>query len=211
MHKSYSGNGDEGYVMTNREFDSLATEMFGIALIPLGFSSMGSERCTFYRRAGNDVYHFIRPDIGSRGTWYDVRVFPHSPKICPLFERRFPDDLGVPTDRFSFLSEQEIGITQSQFNCKDDDNFRRRFTATVGPALLRVAIPYLDRFQAVADIIPAIRHPSFLPFALHHVGRHDEAFAALRRERDRLRSLNSSTKEVVMLLEEVERLLQYQA
>lgn len=193
--------------MTTHDFDLVANELFGGVLTPLGFTNERTERCTFYRTVGDGIYHFIMPDIGSRGAWYDVRVFPHSPAIYPLFERRFPDDLGVPTDRFSLLSEQEVGATQSQFNCKNEENFRRGFATKIGPLLLKVAVPYLDRFQTVADIIPVIRHPSFLGFALHHVGRAGEAVAALQRERDRLRRLDTTNRDVATLLEHVERLL----
>jgi hypothetical protein len=193
--------------MTTHEFDSICNELFGRVLIPLGFTNEYTEKCTFYRKIGDNVYHFIMPDIGSRGAWYDVRVFPHSPAIYPLFEQRFPDNLGIPTDRFSLLSEREVGATQSQFNCKSEDSLRRGFATTVGPLLLKVALPYLDCFQTVADIVPVIRHPSFLGFALHHVGRSDEAVVVLQRERDRLRRLDTTNKDVATVLEHVERLL----
>ena len=194
--------------MTANEFYVIANELFGKVLIPLGFTNDGSNRCTFYRRAGVGMYHVVMPDIGSRGAWFDVRVFPHAPAIYPLFEQRFPDSLGIPTDRFSLLSEREVGPTQSQFNCKNEENLRRVFARTVEPALLKVAIPYLDRFQSVADLIPVIRHPSFLGFTLYHAGRWDEAVAALQQERDRLRRLNTTNSDVATLLTEVERLLE---
>ncbi len=192
--------------MRAKVFNSLAKELFGEVLIPLGFTTQGSKRCTFYRKVGNEVFHFITPDMGLRGAWYDVLVFPHSPAIYPLFNQRFPNGMGVPTDSFSYLTENGIS-SQAMFNCKNEENMRRRFMNTVGPALLKVAIPYLDRFQSVSDIIPVIRHPSFLGFALNYVGRFEEAVVALKGERHRLMELGSSNKDVAVLLEEVERLL----
>jgi hypothetical protein len=193
--------------MKQREFDALANECFRSVLVPYGFTNEGSMRCTFYRKGPNGVYHFIIPSVGTGGTWYCIRVFPDSPHIDPLFERRFPDGGGIPTDSFSCLSEKEVGLTQRQFNCKNEENFRKGFSNKVSPLLLKVAIPYLDRFQTVADIIPAIRHPSFLGFALHHVGRTSEAVAVLSKERERLRRLDTTNTEVASMLEHVESLL----
>ncbi len=198
--------------MKESEFNLLANEIFGGLLTPLGFTNERTEACTFYRKVGDEVYHFIMPCIGSRGVWYQIYVFPHSPAIYPIFEQRFPDNLGIPTDRFSLLSEYDgVNLTQQQFNCKYEENFRRGFARTVHPLLLKVAVPYLDRFQTVADIVPVIRHPSFLGFALHHVGRSEEAVAALQREKDRLRRLDTKNKDVATLLEHVERLLEHKA
>jgi hypothetical protein len=198
--------------MKEKEFRVLAKELFGSVLTPLGFTSEQSQRCTFYRKVKDEIYHFVMPSIGSRGVWYQIYVFPHSPAICPLFKAKFPDNLGIPTDRCSLVSQHDgVNITQEQFNCKYEENFRRGFANKVAPLLLKVAVPYLDRFQTVADIIPVIRHASFLGFALHHVGRSMEAAAALQKERDRLRGLDTTNKDVATLLEHVERLLKERA
>jgi hypothetical protein len=135
-----------------------------------------------------------------------MKIVPEQP---PLFNyQRDILDVGIPSDVSSRLSEHDgISSRQEQFNCKNEENLRRGFTSKVGPLLLNVAIPYLDRFQTVEDIIPAIRHPSFLGFALHHVGRIVEAIAALEKERDRLRRLDTSNEDVACLLQHVERLL----
>lgn len=194
--------------MTDNIFDAIATELFGSILAPLGFSCNMSKHCTFYRHIEGGVYHFIMASIGSRGSWYQVFVFPHSPYIDPLFQDRFPDNVGIPTDSYSRLSEADgVNLTQQQFNCKAEGNFRHSFITTVAPLLLNVAVPYLDCFQSVASIIPAIRHPSFLGFALHHVGRSDEAVPILQREKERLQQLDTKNNDVAALLAEVERLL----
>ncbi|HKA06523.1 MAG TPA: hypothetical protein VKD71_04645, partial [Gemmataceae bacterium] len=106
------------------------------------------------------------------------------------------------------MSEHDgVNLTQQHFNCKTEENLRRRFAATVAPLLLNAAIPYLDRFQTVTDLIPEIRHPAFLGFALHHVGRTAEAVIALQAERDRLRRLDTKDTNVRDLLAHVESLL----
>jgi hypothetical protein len=105
------------------------------------------------------------------------------------------------------MSEEGIGRRQESFSCETPDSFRRDFERAVKPLLLEFAIPYLDKFQSVADIIPAIRHPSFLGFALYHVGRTAEAREALRKEKERLRHLDTTNEEVATMLEHVDKLL----
>ena len=106
------------------------------------------------------------------------------------------------------MSEYDgINITQQQFNCRNEANFRHGFATKVGLLLQKIAVPYLDHFQSVADIIPVIRHQSFLGFALHHVGRTDEAIAILKQERDRLKELDMTNQDIVTLLENVEQKL----
>jgi hypothetical protein len=194
--------------MTAKEFDALAKETFGNSLTPLGFTCQGSSRCTFYRKLDNDVYHFVMPDIGSRGAWYDLKVFPHSPDIDPLFQQRFPDDLGIPTDSWCYLSESDgVSITQQHFHCKTEEGFRREFTKKVSQLFIRVGIPYLNRFESVEDVLPVIRHSSFLGFALLHVGRRVEALAALNKEKERLQLLDAKNKDVSFLLGHINELL----
>lgn len=194
--------------MTQDDFNSLARELFSRVIGRFGFTDEGSRYSVFHRRVGEDIYHLVVPTLGRSGTWYYVRVFPHSPHIDPCFQAGFPDRLGVPTDSWSCLSEHDgVNLTQQRFNCKNEENLRRRFAATVEPLLKKVAIPYLDRFQTVEDLIPAIRHASYLGFALHHVGRHAEARIALERERERLKRLDVTNEDVASLLGDVERLL----
>ena len=195
-------------IVKQRTFDSIAVELFSHALCPFGFTNEGSSHGTFYRKANEDVYHFVCPCLGRSGTWYYVRVFPHSRHMDPEFGSRFPDALSVPTDSWSCLSEHDgVNLTQQRFNCKSEENFRNGFSRKVRPLLINVALPYLDRFQSVGDIIPAIRHPSFLGFALHHVGRRSEAITVLAKERERLRQLDTTDRRVASLLEHIDRLL----
>src|SRR5262245_30193226 len=194
--------------MTEKQFNGLARECFGAVLIPAGFANEGSVAATFYRAAPDDVFHFVLPEMGRSGTWYDIHVFPQSPHIEPRFTQRFPDDLGFPTDMFSFLSENDgVGSTQEQFSCRTEEHFRRSFEKRVRRLLLEVAVPYLTRFQSVADIIPVIQHPYFLGFALHYVGRRAEARVALEEERATLARLDPTNEEVALVLARLEKLL----
>lgn len=100
-----------------------------------------------------------------------------------------------------------LGLDQQQFNCKSEENLRQRFESTVKPLLLTKAIPYLDRIQTVQDMLPLIKHPSFLGLAMHHVGRTEEAKSLLQKERDRLSKLDQGDKTVSNLLSRVNQLL----
>ncbi|MGV3607915.1 MAG: hypothetical protein ACO1RA_16025 [Planctomycetaceae bacterium] len=148
-------------MMTPKAFDRLAKELFAPVLGPLGFSCEKSDRCSFYRPLGNGLWHVIIPDLGSRGVWYDVKVFPSSEEIEVLFEEKFPDSLGIPTDSYCYLSERGIGVDQTQFNCKTEENYRARFQNTVKGLLTSIAVPYLDRFRSLGDVLPEIRNPLY--------------------------------------------------
>ncbi|MFG0266672.1 MAG: hypothetical protein ACF8AM_16225 [Rhodopirellula sp. JB055] len=188
-------------------FDNIAKELFGRALEPLGFSCSGSKTSVFHRKVDGDIYHLVMPDLGTRGAWYDVKVFPFWSRLDPQFVERFPDSLGVPTDVFCFLSERGIGPDQKQFNCKSEDNFRSRFEKTVEPLLASVAVPYLDRFQNVRDLLPGVRNPLHKAIALHEVEGIEASTEQLKRQRDRLSGLNSSDKSVVSTLQLLDELL----
>jgi hypothetical protein len=193
--------------MNRREFYEIARELFDGTLRPVGFSRERSDFSTYYRQAGDDIYHLVVPDLGSRGVWYDVKVFPTSPHLQPLFQSRFPDALQVTTDRWSYLSEEGVGMTQGRFNCKYEDNFRRRFQNTVKPLLINVALPYLDKIQTMEDVIPLLKNACFLGSALHYVGRRDEARVLLEQERKRLLQLDTREEIVAAWVERVNQLL----
>lgn len=192
--------------MTRKQFDKNVLKIFTPVLAPHGFESVRSRRCTFYRQVG-DVFHIIIPDRGTRGSWYDIRVFPASPLIDPIFHQQFPDDLGIPTDSWSLLSEHGVGLSQAQFGCRDEERFANRFEKSVRPLLESIAIPYLNQFTSIATMIDAIKHPMFLGPALHEVGRVEEARPILLAQRDRLAAIDSNELVVTARLERIEELL----
>lgn len=193
--------------MTPKQFHRVGHELFGKVLEPKGFSSQGSRWCTFYRRVSEEVFHVILPDLSSTGTWYDVKVFPASPLLDPQFHEHLPDDLALPTGDWSYLSERGVGLHHDSFNCKHDDNMRRRFDKTVRPLLINVAVPYLDRLRTIGEMIPLIKHPLPLACALYRVGRTDEARKLIQQEKGRLSQIAPSGPRIAAWLKELDRLL----
>jgi len=146
--------------MKHESFDELARELFGSVLVPQRFSCEASRRCTFTRKIGEDVFHVIMPDPGTRCAWYDIHVFPTSPQFHEDFVARFPDDLGNTLDVWGKLSETDgVGMGQQRFNCKNESNMRNRFDRTVRRLLVETAIPFLDSIQTFQDILPHLRGP----------------------------------------------------
>lgn len=187
--------------MNDNQFDSLARESFGAALDAAGFSCEKSRHCCFYREAAGGVFHFILPDLGSGGTWYDVRVFASSQEIEPDFLKNFPDDLGIPNGTFSYLNPRSgVGPDQKRFHCKTQEGFLRGFKEDVEDALSGKALPYLDRIQSLSDFIPYIRQDLYKGIALFKVGEKDMARPFLNEEIHRLSSIEDSTGRVASLL-----------
>lgn len=146
--------------LTHKQFDQIARDLFGSALCAHGFTCVASKRCTFTRQINADVYHVIIPDPGTRCAWYDIHVFPTSPRFHHDFDLRFPDGLGNTLDAYGKLSETAgIGMDQQRFNCKYESNMRNRFNTTVLGLLQRVAVPFLDAIQTYEDILPHLRGP----------------------------------------------------
>jgi len=147
-------------ILTKRRFDRLARELFGSVLEPQGFSCDHSSRCTFTRKIDDEVYHVILPDPFIRTAYYDINVFPTSPRLQEDFEERFPDSLGFTLDVFGKLSEtMGVGIEEQRFNCKYESNMRRGFEKTVSALLTDKALPFLDSIQNFDDMLPRLRGP----------------------------------------------------
>ena len=193
--------------MKPQQFDKLANEAFGGVLAPAGFSNDKSRYCTFYREVSDGFYHIVMPDLGTRGAWYDVKVFAYSSCLTPRFEEIFPDDLGIPTDIFCHLGSSGIGPDPMEFNCKNEENFRRRFTSTVAPLLESVAIPYLEQFQTLNDLLPEIRSPLSKALATHYVLGREAGHALLEQQRERLGAIDSDDAKVVATLQLIDELL----
>jgi hypothetical protein len=193
--------------MKRKQFSIILGSLFETVLEPAGFSREGSKHCTFWRSGGQDVYHFIIPDPLNRIASYDVKVFSTSPLIDPSFDRRFPDALEIPQDRWCYLSAQGVGPDQELFNCKNEENLRNRFEKTVKGYLLNLAIPYLDAIGSIAEMIPWIKDDGFRAIALYRVGRIAEAHPLLKRERERLAGLNSDSDEIALWLQWIDEAL----
>lgn len=193
--------------MKENEFNRVAKELFGAQLGPHAFSSERSRSCIFYREVSSGFFHIVAPDLGLRGAWYDVKVFAFASILDPLFEVKFPDDLGIPTDVFSFLSGRGIGPDQAKFNCKSEENFRRRFDQTVAPLLKSVAIPYLDRIRTLKDLLPQIRSPLYRAIAIHQIEGRDASLPLLAQQRQRLATLKVFDENVAATLDLIDKLM----
>lgn len=148
--------------MSPKKFDALVIRHFGEVLSQYGFSTDGSKFSTFWRELEGKVFHFILADPRRYAATYDVKVFFSSPYIDTQFHSNFPDGLGFPTDTFCELKAR-VGITHpgSRFPCKDEVAFIKGFELAVRPALLEVAIPYLDQITTVDQMLALARHPYF--------------------------------------------------
>jgi hypothetical protein len=138
----------------------------------------------------------VLPDLGSRGVWYDVKVFPFASVLDPLFEKHFPDSIGIPTDMFCYLSERGIGPDQTQFNCKTNETFCRRFDSTVSGLLSTVAVPYLEQFTTLSDMLQFIRNPLHKAIATYYVIGPTAAHDLLKQQQQRIGGLNTGDEAV---------------
>ncbi len=193
--------------MTPKKFDALAKRYFGELLEPKGFSCSGSEASTFYRHVPPDIVHFILVDLGSGGSWYDVKVFASSPKIEPEFENKFPDSVGVPSGSLCYLhTSSGVGPDQKRYSCKTEEDFVRVFSSEVAPAIDAKAIPYLDRISSIQSLLPFIRHDFYLGIALWHAGDKEQAKSVLTKEAQRLEKIQDPTGRVAALLKHINSL-----
>jgi hypothetical protein len=175
--------------MTPKQFNAVAKELFGETLGEFGFTSERSSYSVFYRPAENGVWHVISADQGTRGAWYDVKVFATCECLEPEFEKRFPDELGIPMDANCYLSSiRGISVAQEQFNCKSEENFRSRYEKTVKSLLINKAVPYLAQFNSLESILPHIRNPFYEAVAMFRARGIDQARPLLMKQRERLDS-----------------------
>lgn len=193
--------------MQARAFDRLAKEKFGEVLADFGFSTNGSRHCSFHRWRG-DIVHLVVPDPGRDGTWFDIRVFAHSPLIDPGFERRFPDHLGIPSGSLSFLHPVSgVGPDQQRYRCNKPEGFLRNFEDLVRPALLNHAIPFQDRIVSLEALLPTVVDPFYRAVCLWQLGQQDEARPLLEAELARLQGLASEAVVVAENIDHLKRLL----
>lgn len=172
--------------MTPKQFSTIAKGLFGPTLKPFGFSTERSSHAVFYRSAGNGVWHIVSADLGTRGAWYDVKVFATHESLEPVFDSRFPDGLGIPMDASCYLSTRGISVAQEQFNCKSEENLRSRYEKSVKPLLLEKAVPYLDQFSTLENLLPYIRNPFYEAVAVCKSRGFQEAKALLLRQKELL-------------------------
>ncbi len=192
--------------MTKTEFKRLVRINFDPLLNSHGFSCKDSKRCVYWRKAPNDIYHIISPDVLRGGERYDVVVYASSPVIYGDFWDRFPDWIPYTNGNNGYLSPEEgVGDYQKLYFCRNPDAFMNSFKRDVAPALMNIAIPYLDKIQTIEDLIPTIRPSGMMGAALLQVGRTAEAKQLIENEIKRLSELPLDK------LGQVERALEFQS
>lgn len=76
------------------------------------------------------------------------------------------------------------------------------------PALEERAIPYLDQFRSIDDIVPVLRNPMFRGIGLHCIGKMEEAIPLLQQQRERLSLSDSDARAISARLRFIEELLE---
>lgn len=181
--------------MKNTQFDKLGRKYFGELLEPYGYSCEKSRLCTFYKQVSDDIYHVIVPDLRMSGTTFIVVVYATSPLIEPEFANLFPDDLGITSGLGSSLHvKRGIGVSQTHFRCNKKEGFIRNFTKQAAPAILKHALPFLEKNTTLEEMIPHIHDDFYMGMALWHTGKRDEAVKLLKPERDRLSGLEKDAE-----------------
>lgn len=143
--------------MGPKKFTQMSRKYFGNYLKPYGFSTIRDSSPLYYRINENDVYHIISPRLGSRGVWFDIMVYSHSPLLEDTFHQDFPDKLGVPSDSLSYLDPiTGVGFDQKCYRCRTEEGFVRNFNQQAKPAIEEFGLPYLDKLQTIDDVIATI-------------------------------------------------------
>ena len=198
--------------MKRKDFDQLAIQYFGEVLIPQGFEFEESRYSRFYRKYSDDVYHLIVPSQRTRRTQYEVRVFATSPRIEADFDSIFPDDLGIPSENYSFLNPYDgVGPSQELYWCRTEEGFVRNFRQKVEPLLIAKAIPFLDNFKSLRDLIPFLNGPFYVGMALWWIGEKGRAGEILREEKAWLETIEDDTGHVASRVVCIENLLRADA
>jgi hypothetical protein len=192
--------------MTKTEFKRLIRTNFDPILTPHGFSCERSALCCYWRKTSDEIYHIVSPSILRHGERYDIVVYATSPLIYEDFERNFPDWIPSTNGNNGYLSPEEgVGDYQKLYFCRNPDAFMTSFNRDAAPALVNIAIPYLNRIQTFEDLIPTIRPGGMMGAALLQVGRTAEAKQFIENEIKRLSELPLDE------LGQVERALAFQS
>ena len=176
--------------MTKTELMRIIRVNFDPILTPRGFSCEGSTRCCYWRKASDEIYHIISPSMLRHGDRYDITVYATSPLIYKDFSINFPDWVPYTNGNNGYLSPEDgVSDYQKLYFCGNPDAFMTSFKRDAGPALINIAIPYLDKIQTMEDLIPTIQPGGMMGAALLHTGRTAEAKRYIESEIKRLSEL----------------------
>jgi len=160
--------------MKSREFYKLLNQLLTPLLTPYGFTKGDSKKAIFHRNVGDEVYHIICPWlVGRGGQWFDIKVLATSPLIDIHFFDNFPDNLGMPTDRPTGLKPNGMThLASGVFRGNKSEGLVRNFNTQAKPAIVKHAIPYLDKIDTLKKLRKSMRPPDVqiggLSYALAH-------------------------------------------
>lgn len=173
--------------MNQKPFDRLVIKYIWPILKEHGFHRDGNHADVFFRKANEDVYHFVALHRMRSGDRYYAMVYFSSPIILEDFHERLPEGIPMANANRHYLSPEDgVEDYQKMFFCRYEDSFLTSFERDFKPALLQYGLPYLDNIQSVEDMIPFLRHDSFRGPALVHVGRTEEARACIERQIEKI-------------------------
>ncbi|MEM7004399.1 MAG: hypothetical protein AAF498_00845 [Pseudomonadota bacterium] len=140
-------------------FRKLSLEYFGGLLGEFGFETQLNYGPLYYRQNEADIFHFVMPQIGRYGDYFDVMVFANSPRINEDFADRLRVGIDVPSDNNSYLSlESGVSWDYVKYKCKKEKDFIESSETKVIPALQQFGLPYLDGIQTLTDLAKTV-HP----------------------------------------------------
>ena len=143
--------------MSPKTFSRLSRQYFGTFLAPYGFLTTRENSPLYYRINEHNIYHIISPRLGSRGVWFDIMVYGHSPQLRDTFNDDFPENLTVPSGGLSYLHPKTgVGIDQKLYRSRTEEGFVRNFKNEAKPALEHFGLPYLDKLKTLDDVIATI-------------------------------------------------------
>ena len=127
-----------------------------------GYSSMGP---TYVKKVSDGLYVFIHFEVSRDKTTYTVWAYPSSPKLNTTDQQDFPAKHGNPLGNKSFLNAKlGVGKGASSFSCKTKNILQKTLSEHALPAIEQHAIPFLQQFHALPDILPFLENSQWASF-----------------------------------------------
>ncbi|SIN60916.1 hypothetical protein SAMN02745824_0770 [Parasphingorhabdus marina DSM 22363] len=176
--------------MNQKSFDKLVIEHIWPILKEHGFQRDGENADIFFRKANEDVYHFVGLHRLRSGDRYYAMAYFSSPVIIEDFHKRFPESIPMANANRHYISPEDgVEDYQKMYFCRYEDSFLTSFERDFKPALLKHGLPYLDNIQSVEDMIPFLRSDRFRGPALLYAGRKDEARTCIERQIEKISNI----------------------
>lgn len=124
-----------------------------------GYSSMGP---TYVKKVSDALYVFIHFEVSRDRATYTIWAYPSTPKLNPPDQPDFPAQHGNPLGNKSFLNAKlGVGNGASSFSCKTEEVLQMTLSKYALPAIEKHAIPFLEKFHELPDLLPFLEHPQW--------------------------------------------------